>query len=299
MSARAARPGVRLLDACRPGPKTLVALALWSLVEAAPATLSGLSVAHAVDAFRIGAPGTAALWLGALGVAIACGALATRGLYLALAEAVEETRDRLMGAVVRGSVATLASTGRGGHAPLTQLIDQVDQVRNLLSALARSLRTTVAPLLAALVGVFALSPRLGLTVAVPVLVATMGYAALLGPMVSAERDAAQADEELGQTATAVLAGSDAVRGLGAAHWAVDQVVGRAEGTERADVRVARLHAWRHIVIALGGYAPLAAVLLVAGPLLEGGQVSVGDVVGATTYILTALIPTRTAPGSRR
>lgn len=290
----ATHPGLRLLADCRPRPRQLLKLAFWTVIEAAPTIMSGLAVAHAVDGFRTDRAGTAIIWLAALALAICCGGLATRGLYATLAPAVEETRDHLMGALVRGSVATLAATGRAGSAPLTQLVDQVDQVRNLLSAIARNVRTTVAPMLAAMVGLFALSPLLGMVVAVPLLAAGLLYAVLLRPMFSAERAAAVADEDLGASATAVLDSRAAVGGLGAQLWAVDQVSSAANVTGRADLRVARLHAWRHAVIALGGYAPLIVVLLVAGPGLDSGKVSLGDVTGAMTYILTALLPALSA-----
>ncbi len=287
-------PGLRLLWSCRPSRRQLVRAVTWSVLEAAPGALSGVAVAHAVDAFRGSDAARGVFWLAALAVAILLGAVGTRGLYAALAPAVEETRDRLMTTLVEGSIAQLATTGRSGSAPLTQLIDQVDQVRNLLAALARSIRSTLAPLAGALVGIFALSPRFGLTVAALTGTALLAYTALLAPMLAAERDAARADEHLGTAATAALEGAAAVRGLGAEPWTVRYVSAAALDTGRADLRVARMHAWRHVVIAIGGYAPLLAVLAMAGPLVREDRVSVGDVVGATTYLVTALLPALSA-----
>ena len=294
MSAALHRSALVLLSSCRPDRATMVSLGVWTAIEAVPATLSGLAVAHAVDSFRAGDAGNAIRWLAALGLAIVAGALATRRLYLALAPAVEGTRDRLMAAVTTGSVAELASTGRPGPAPMTQLIDQVDQVRNLLSAVARSLRTTVAPLVAVVVGLTVLSPQLALAVMAPVAAAAVIYVALLAPMVHAQQAAARADEVLGSAATSTMEDPMVLRGLGADRWAVQQLHGAADQTARADRRLARLHAWRHVVIAVGGYLPLLTVLVVAEPLLREGRVTLGDVAGATTYVMTALLPALSA-----
>lgn len=287
-------PGLQLLRSCRPGRSVLVRAATWSVIEAVPGALSGIAVARAVDALREGDWPMGACWLAGLGVAIVLGALATNGLYAALAPAVEETRDRLTAEVVKGSMRSLATTGRSGSVPLTQLIDQVDQARNLLAALARSIRSTAAPLVGAVLGVFALSPIFGLTVAALTGTAMLVYGALLAPMVAAERAAAQADETLGTTATAALEGAETLRGIDAEQWAVRHVGAAAVGTGRADLRVARMHAWRHVVIAVGGYAPLLVVLAMAAPLVRADRVSLGDVVGTTTYIVTALLPALSA-----
>jgi ATP-binding cassette, subfamily C, bacterial len=294
VSKHRARNGLRLLHDCRPSRRTLLAVAGWSVVESAPALLSGFSVAHSVDAFRDGRLWHAVAWLAALAAAVVVGAVATSGLYAALAEAVEGTRDRLMTEVARGSLATVATTGRPGSAALTQLIDQIDQVRNLLSALGRGLRSTLIPLAAAIGGSFVLDPRLGLVVVGPTALAFVLYGAMLPRTVAAQRDAALADEALGGQGTAVLDNSVAVRGLGAERWAVDWVADLARSTGRADVRVSRMIAARHLVIAVGGYLPLLLVLIVSGPLLHHGQLSVGDVVGAMTYVTAALLPALSA-----
>ncbi len=294
MTTRRTRPGLTLLLTCRPSRNVLLRVFGWTALEALPSTVSGLAVGRAVDAVRSGAGAHAIWWLVGLAVAIVANAVATRRLYVALAPAVEGVRDGLTAAVVRGSLAELADTGRPGSAPLTQVIDQIDQVRNLLSAVARSLRTTVVPIVAALVGMSVLDPVLALIVVVPLLLAVPAYALLVRAMVHAQRDAALADEVLGETAAATLADPAVLRGLGAEHAAASCVAAAAEATGRADIRVARLNARRHLVLAIGGYAPLLALVAVSGPLLHHGRISVGDIVGATTYVLTALIPALSA-----
>lgn len=280
----------RLLRRCLPARAAAARVVLWSLVESAPALLSGLTLAHAVDAFRTGHAGDAIGWLALLGVAIVAGGLATRALYSALAPVVEDMRDALMDAVAEGALATLGTTGEPGVSTVTQLVDQVDQVRNLLSALLRSLRSTVAPLVAACIGLLLLDARLGLAVAVPLVVAVAGYALLLPRTVQRQRAAAVAEERFGADLTAVVGGLRAVRGLGAEGWAQDRLAAEAQATGAADFRAARAQSARHLVIAAGASVPLLSVLLVAAPLTAHHQLSAGALVGATTYVLTVLAP---------
>ena len=282
--------GIALLDACRPLRRELVIAVTWSFAAGAPAFVSGLAVAQAADAVRDGRITTAVWWLALIAVSISVGAVATRTSYCALAVAVEGTRDRMMAAVVQGSLAALASTERRGTAGLTQLVDQTDQVRNLLSAMSRGFRSTVIPLVAAIVGLLALDIRLGFVVAVPIALAIWLYAALLPRTIEAQRTASQAGETLGGFAGTALSDVAGIRGIGAVDWVAAAIVDKARATGRADLVAARVVAARHCVIAIGGYLPLLTVLLVAAPMTHNGQLSSGELIGATTYVLIALVP---------
>lgn len=282
--------GYRLLRSSIPAPRRLIRVAAWSAVECLPALVSGVAVAHAVDALTAGRPSAATLWLGAIAAAMVVGAAATRRLYAAMSPLVEDLRDGLMTATVRGTLAECARTGRPGAATVTQTIEQVDQVRNLVSAVLRSFRSTVVPLASACVGLLLLDHRLGLAVIIP-LAAALALQSLLVPRtVRRQRLAALAQEAFGADTAAVLADLPALRGLGADTWGRERLLSGADAVAAAELRVVRTTALRQAVIALGAHVPLLSVLLVSLPLLRDGSLSAGAVVGATTYVLTVLAP---------
>lgn len=282
--------GFRLLRSTTPAPRRLVRVAAWSAVECLPALVSGVAVAHAVDALTSGRPSASTLWLAAIAAAMVVGAAATRRLYAAMSPLVEDLRDGLMTATVRGTLAECARTGRPGAATVTQTIEQVDQVRNLVSAVLRSFRSTVVPLASACIGLLLLDHRLGLAALVP-LAAALALQSLLVPRtVRRQRHAALAQEAFGADTAAVLADLPPLRGLGADTWGRERLLSGADAVAVAELRVVRTTALRQAVIALGAHVPLLSVLLVSLPLLRDGSLSAGAVVGATTYVLTVLAP---------
>ncbi len=282
--------GSDLLRDCLPGRGAILRLFAWVAAESVPALLSGLCLARAIDALQDRRPAAVVGALAVMAGAIGLGAIATRALYFSLAIVVDDFRDTLMAAVVRGSLLRMTDDGRPGPNTLTQLIDQVDQVRNLLSAVLRGIRSTLAPPVAVCLGLFALDPRLGWAVLIPLGAALALYGALLRRVLSRERAAAIAGERLGVCAGSIVQAIGDIRGLSAQQWAQDRIDDAVGSVAAADAAAARTVAKRHLVIAVGGYLPLFTVFLVAAPLLAEHQVTVGAVVGATTYLLTVLIP---------
>ncbi|MEU1734696.1 ATP-binding cassette domain-containing protein [Streptosporangium sp. NPDC020145] len=285
--------GLRLLvSLLRPRPRPLAVAALWSVVEALPTLLSGLLIATAVDrGFLAGSPGTGLAWLGLLGLTMLVQAAAVRMMFPALAAVVEPLRDDLVTAVVTAAVTRAAKSARPPDAAaVTRLTEQVETVRNLVSALLRSTRALGVSLVAALGGLLLLSPLLAAVAAVPVTVALVVFVRLLRVLVARQRALILADEELTGQATPILAGLRDVAACGARR--------QAYATVRAavDTQVAATHAlaWaglsRRLVVALGAHLPLLALLLAARPLIGDGHLSAGEVVGAATYLATGLDP---------
>lgn len=279
-----------LVRSALPDPTRMVGVAGWSAIESLPTLVSGFAVAHAVDAITRGRPGVAAGWLGALAAATVVGAAATRRLYAAMASLVEDVRDGLMAACVRGTLAECARTGRPGVSTVTQTVEQVDQVRNLVSAVLRSLRSTVVPLVTACLGLLLLDHRLGLAVVVPLAAALVLQAVLVPRTARQQRAAALAQEAFGADSAAVLGDLPRLRGIGADVWGRGRLLDGTGSVARADLRVVRTMALRHAVVVLGAHVPLVSVLVVAMPLLQQGSLSVGTVIGAATYVLTVLGP---------
>jgi ATP-binding cassette subfamily C protein len=225
-----------------------------------------------------------------LGVVVAVAALATRRLYRVLAEVVETTRDGVLTETARGTVTRLASTGRGGSGGLAQVVDQTEQTRNLLAALLRALRHSVSPLVAALVGLAMLDVRLAAAVAVPVAVSVALEWRLLAAARTAHRSTVLAGERLAEEVAAVAEHRDSVAGIGAQEWAGDQLDADADAIRRANLRMARVQVGQRLALSLGIHLPLLAVLVLAARLVRSDGLSAGSVVGAATYVLTALAP---------
>lgn len=282
--------GSALLLACLPRRSAMVRLLGWVAAESLPTLLFGLCLARAIDALQGGRPAAALGALAVMAASIVLGAIATRILYSALAIVVDDFRDTLMTAVVRGSLLRLAQDGRPGRNTLAQLIDQVDEVRNLLSAVLRGIRSTLAPPIAVCVGLFALDQRLGWAVLIPLGAALGCYVTLLRSVLRRERAATVAGERLGACAGSIFQSIDDIRGLAAQQWARETIDAAVQKAAAADAAAARTLAKRHLIIAVGGYLPLFTVFLLAAPLLAQHRITVGAVVGATTYLLTVLVP---------
>ncbi|WP_214409106.1 ATP-binding cassette domain-containing protein [Sphaerisporangium fuscum] len=281
-----------LLSLLRPLRRPLAIALVWALVEAAPTLLSGLLVAAAVDGgFLAGRPGTGLAWLGVLGAAMLLKAAATRLMFPYLAAVVEPLRDGLVRAVV---TATVTRAVRGTEPPdtaaVTRLSEQVEMLRNLVSGLLRGTRALGISLVAALAGVLALSPPVAAVVAVPVAVALVMFARLMRVLMDRQRALILADETLTAAATPILAGLRDVKACGAEEQAYATVRAAVDRQAAATRALARTGLWRRLCVAVGAYLPLLGLLVAARPLVEGGRLSAGEVVGAATYLVTGLEP---------
>ncbi|GII54294.1 ABC transporter ATP-binding protein [Planotetraspora thailandica] len=281
-----------LLALLRPRRRPLaVALAL-SAVESVPALLSGLLVAAAVDhGFLAERPGVGLAFLGLLAAVMSLKAVATRVMLPVLAEVVEPLRDDLVRAVVTATV-TRAATGAEppDTAAVNRLTAQVETLRNLVSALLRSSRQLGVSLIAALVGLLALSPPAAAIAVGPMLLALAVFAWLLRTLTNRQRALILADERLTAEVTPILAGIRDVAACGA-H---DQARATVDAAVSAQVAATMSMAWagigRRLIVTLGVHLPLLVLLIAARPLVDGGHLSAGEVIGAVTYLATGLDP---------
>lgn len=285
--------GLRLLLALlRPRRRALVAAAGWSLVEALPTLSSGLILAAATDrGFLTGRPGVGLAWLGVLVVAMFVEAVATRMMFPHLATVAESLRDDLVRAVVTATVTRAA----GGADPpdtaaVTRLTDQVETLRNLVSALLRSARELGISLIAALAGLLLLSPLAAAIVAGPVFIALVVFVRLLRVLLARQRALILANETLTVQATPIVAGLRDIAACGAR----EQAYATVHTAVTAQAAATRALAWagegRRLVITIGTHLPLLGLLIFARPLIQNGHLSAGEVIGAVTYTATGLGP---------
>ncbi|RSN15306.1 ABC transporter ATP-binding protein [Nonomuraea sp. WAC 01424] len=281
-----------LLTLLRRRRRPLVMATAWSLVEAGPAWLSGLLIAQAIDqGFLTGSAGTGLAWLALLGLAMLGKAVATRLMFPHLAAVVEPLRDDLVRAVVTAAVTRAARTAEPPDAAAaTRLTEQVDTLRNLVSALLRSSRALGIALIAALGGLLALSPLVAAMTAGPVLVALAVFARLLPVLMARQRELILADEALTARATPILTGLRDIAACGAGSQAYADVEPTVTAQAVAARALARAALGRRLVVALGAHVPLLGLLIVARPLIQDGRLSAGEVVGAVTYLATGLDP---------
>lgn len=282
--------GLTLLHRSLPRPMRLGRITIWLALECLPAFAAGYVVARVTEALVASRPWQTVAWLGCLAVTILIGAQSTRRVYSLIGPVVEGLRDNLMTAVVCGTIAECATTGRPGMSTVTQTVEHVDQVRNLVSAVLRSIRSTVGPVLSATAGMLLLDARLGIAVALPMVAALVGQTLLVRAAVGRQRSVALAKETFGADATAVLSELPALRGLGADKWGRERLTVAAADVAAAERRALRTVTARRAVVVVGTHVPLLSVLMVAAPLLRSGAVSAGTVLGAATYVLTILGP---------
>ncbi|MBE3012130.1 ABC transporter ATP-binding protein [Microbispora sp. NEAU-D428] len=281
-----------LLALLRPRRRPLAAAAAWSLVEAGPAWLSGLLVAAALDrGFLAGRPGTGMAWLAALGAAMLVKAVAARMMFPHLAALVEPMRDDLVEAVV---TATVIRAARGGEPPdeaaANRLTQQVETLRELVSALLRTTRSLGVSLIAALGGLLVLSPPAAAGAAGAVLLALVVFARLLPVLVDRQRELMFTGERLTAEVTPILAGLRDVAACGARPQAYETVRAVVSAQAEAARALARAGLGRRLVVTLGAHVPLLALLFAAEPLTRHGTLSPGEIVGAVTYLSTGLDP---------
>ncbi|MFI6225771.1 ATP-binding cassette domain-containing protein [Micromonospora echinospora] len=266
-------------------------LAGWSAAESVPALLSGLLVARAVDqGFLAGRFGAGLVWLGVLAVAMLVGAAATGRVYRALGAVVEPFRDELADRVVRSALRAATTGGTGSEsAAVARLTQQVEVVRDAFGGLLMVVRGFLFASVSALLGLVALAPLVAALVAVPLLAGLVVFVAGLPAMVAHQRRHVRAGEALGEAAATALTGHRDVLACGAQDRVVAGVTARITAQADAERTVARMTALRSLSLGLGGWAPLAVLMLAASWLVDRG-VTAGAVLGALVYVSTGLQP---------
>lgn len=287
------RDGARLLRThLAPQRRVLLHLLAWSAVEAVPAFASGLAVARAIDrGFLEGRPVAGFLWLGALACLWVIGAVGTRQVYPWLSATVEPLRDSLSTAVVSASLRrALDAGGVASGASVAQATAQVEAVRALLSTLLRNLRGLVSSGVAALGGLTVLSPRIALLVAPFLLLALAVFAGMLRLLVTRNRAVVLTEEAVSTRAMPVVEGVRDVVALGAESRAREEVGQPIESHAAALRAFARARVWGPLVVLLGVYLPLLALMAASPWLVQWYALTVGQIVGSVYYLFNNLRP---------
>ncbi|GGS15937.1 ABC transporter ATP-binding protein [Streptomyces parvus] len=294
MSESAPRPVDRNLFAgfLRQHRGAAVAVAGWSLLEAVPALASGLLVAAALDrGFLAGRPAEGFLWIGLLGAAMVFRALMTRTLTPWLGRLVEPLRDELVTAVAAGAVHRAAAGARDtAGAGVARLTVQVETVRALVSALLRSARQLGVSLLMAFVGLAALSAPVAAVTLPPVLLTLLLCVPRLRVLARRQGRQLRAEEALTAAAGETFDGIRDVVACGARDRVADDLSARITDHRDAVRAVARTASANTLLVSLGSHLPLLVLLLAAPRLLDRGALSVGELLGATSYLISGVAP---------
>lgn len=269
--------------------RPLVALLLWSVPEALPASLSGLAVAHAVDSgFLAGRPFVGLAWLAALVGAAGLGAIGSRQVYRLLGGLVEPFRDTLVRKVVGGALGH-AVRGRADDGAIARLTHQVEIVRDTYAGLIVVLRGFLVTVIGVVVGMLSVAPIVVALLLPPFLLGLGAFLGTLGMAADRFRRSVRADERLAVSAGAVLAGTRDIAATGAEDHAAAMVEDPIQAQAAAERAIATVAAARSLCLALGGWVPLI-VLLAAGPWLVSRGLTAGAIMGGLTYVLIGLQP---------
>ncbi|WP_214105665.1 ABC transporter ATP-binding protein [Acrocarpospora catenulata] len=275
-----------------PRRRALAFLALWSVLESLPSLLSGLAMAAALDqGFLAGNAAAGLAWLGVLGVAMVLQSLATRNTFPWLAQIVEPIRDGLVRVVVEGALRqAVEHDERADGSVVSRLGRQTETVRNLIAALLRTLRPTLASLVLALVGLVALAPIVAALVA-PLVAASLGlFAWLTRALAARQRASVLAGERVAQVSTDLFEGLRDVVAAGATGSARESADRALVAEARARQALARTSSLRTLIMFLGTGVPVLLILLLSPWLLRPGRLTPGELVGATTYLVGTLDP---------
>ncbi|WP_369524646.1 ATP-binding cassette domain-containing protein [Streptomyces agglomeratus] len=273
--------GLRFLSRRRP---VLARLGGWSLLEAAQTFLFGYAVARALDhGFLAGRTSVGLGWLAAAAVAVAAGAYGTGRVFRAVSELVEPLRDGLVRRVVDHALES------AGHGAVSRLTHQVEIARDTFAGLVMVSRSFVFTAAGALAGLASLAPAL-LLVVVPPLVLGLGlFLVTLRPMARRQETFLAADEEVAEVLDATAAGLRDIAAAGAEARTATEADTRFDAEFRAARTLARWGVLRVLAVAVAGRLPVV-LLLVAAPWLLRRGVTPGDLVGALTYLMYALLP---------
>lgn len=286
------RRGVALLwRELRERRRAVFRIALWSLVESLPVLLSGLLISAATDRFLAGRVDAGLVLLGLLLPTAAAGAVATNRLFPWLADLVEPVRDAFLTEVARGAV--IAATGpstRLDTASVARLTGQVQTVRNILFGLLRTVRQVAFTFVAALVGLCLLAPVVALATAALVVLSLVLIGALVPRLAARHRALLLADEELASRAGVAFEGVRDALACAAQRRAAAEVDRAVDDEAARTWELARASSLTRLLVFIGGQLPLLGLLVATPWLLRSGQLTVGEVVGAATYLAVSLEP---------
>jgi ABC-type multidrug transport system fused ATPase/permease subunit len=280
-----------LSESLRGRRRELILFLLWSAVEALPALLTGRLLAAALDhGFLAGNSGKGFAFLAVFGLSVLVGSWGTRQALLRLAVVIEPFRDELVRRTVRGALRRAAAAGRPAEAAsVARLTQQVEIVREAYATILMVAQGFVVSAGAAIVGFATLLPAALPLVVGPVVAGLLVFALLLRRLAARQRDVILADEQIAESAEGVISGLRDVFAAGGEET-VQVSVGKTIDTQaHAATRIARMSGARTITAAIGGWLPVA-LILISGPSLVHGGATPGDIVGALAYVLRGVQP---------
>ncbi|MEA2183527.1 MAG: ATP-binding cassette, subfamily bacterial RamB/AmfA, partial [Solirubrobacteraceae bacterium] len=276
---------LRVLRASLRGHRAdVIGLVVWSAIQSAPAILSGLLIARAIDqGFLAGDTATGLAWLGLFGVSVVAGAIATRHTFLRLAAIIEPFRDELVTRTVRAALRRATTPGASAEtAGIARLTHQVEIAREAYASALLVVQAFLVSMVGAVIGLTALAPVFLVFVLPPVAVALALFFTALPGMAKRQRRSIMADEQIAETAGTVTGGLRDIVACGAEErvaWAVGEHI---DGQARATKELARFTAIRTLSVALGGWLPTLLILGFGSWLLDQG-LTIGAILGALTY----------------
>lgn len=280
-----------LLPFLRARPRALALLLAWSVVEAAPALISGQAVAHALDhGFLAGRPLAGFAALAVMAASAVVGAWGTSRVYPLLAQVVEPLRDDLVRLVVAGA---LERSVRRDEVPDTagvaRLTHQVEIVRDSFAGMLMVSRGFLFTVGSAVVGMLSLDPAVMALTLPPLALGVALFFAVLARLSRRQRELILADEDVAETMSTALAGLRDVVASGAGARVAGWVGPRVNAQARAALRIAGLGAARDAAIGVGGWLPVLLVVAAAPSLARHGA-SAGAILGTLTYLTQAMMP---------
>jgi ABC-type multidrug transport system fused ATPase/permease subunit len=276
----------RLLRASLRGHgRDVLGLAVWSLIQSAPAILSGLLVARAIDrGFLAGDTTTGFAWLGLFAASVVVGGVATRHTWLRLAAVVEPFRDQLVTRTVSAALHRSTAPGAGAEtAGVARLTQQVEIAREAYASALLVVQAFLVSMVGAVVGLTALAPVLLLFVVPPVALALALFFTALPGMARRQRGSIIADEQIAENAGTVTGALRDIIACGAEARVADAVGEHIDEQARATRELARFTAIRTLTVAVGSWLPMLLILGFGSWLLDRG-LTIGAILGALTYV---------------
>ncbi|ONI87307.1 ABC transporter [Saccharothrix sp. ALI-22-I] len=280
------------LRALRDQRRGIVVLLGWSVLEGVPALLSGRLVGLAVDrGFAAGRPWVGVGWLLLFAAVAVLGGFGLRQVFMRLGAVIEPLRDALVREVVRGVLHAGSHTRQPDASAVARITRHVEVVRDATAGVLVQARALLVTTTAALVGLAAtVSSSLAWLVITPVVAALVLFGLLLPSLARRQRRLVMADEQAASVAGTVFLGVRDVVAVGGSGHALRDVMAQVDRQASATVRMAFAAALRGVVIALGGFAPLVLLLVMAPGMVRAGTLTAGEVLGAVVYLSTSVQP---------
>jgi ATP-binding cassette subfamily C protein len=280
-----------LLTVLRQRRGMVLRLAGWSLMQAAPAFLSGRLVAAAIDhGFLAHRPAAGFASLAIMAVSVLIGAVGTRQTYLRLAAIVEPFRDELVDLVVTGILRRSTLTDRPADtAGVARLTHQVEIVRESFASVIMVAQLFLITTTSALLGLCTLAPLFLVFVLPPLLVGLALFVGSLRAMASWQRTSILADECIAETVSTLAGGLRDIVACGAEDQMRTRAAQTIDAQENASAKLARVTAVRTTALGISAWLPLFLILLGAPWLVSHGATT-GTVLGALTYVSLGLQP---------